>query len=311
LQVRLRVIQARKEDAEGVALPVAVLLRHESAPVRGAALAALTALGPAARKALPNLSQLLLDRSTAETDPAVRQALARLLEARFNALTAEEMTELLPWLRHKDPRIVLVGLKVVQARKEEAAGMAMEVAPLLQHEDEEVRDAALRALKTLGPVARKALPKLFEVLGKTPRYQRTSLALLVAGIVDARDAAGVQPLVPILLDGLHPEALRTQGEETEAQINAVLVKIGQPAVEGIFTVLGEILKLESPGKDNINYRKTLYYALAGLGPSCKSIENFKRVKMLRDKEPKNSKGKPFYEDVVEAAQTAYGAMDPR
>jgi hypothetical protein len=281
---------------------VAGLLRHDDAAVRGAAVAALGALGPAAAKALPRLTQLQLDRRAAEKDPAVQQALDRLLASRLAALRPEEMTELLPLFRHKDPEMVLAGLKVVQDRKEDAAAVAGEVAGLLQHDGEEVRAATLAALEALGPSAQKALPRLFEVLGKTPKRENTPLALLVSRIVDVKDFGNVQRLVPFLLDGLHPESLRGQGEKTEPTINGILREIGQPAVDGILAVLDP----DTRGQDEINYRTKLYNALAGLGPQCKSKDNYEALRVLRNRELKKK-----YPDVIEAAGRALAAMDPK
>jgi HEAT repeat protein len=302
VQVGLKVVQDRKEEAEAVAPEVAALLEHDAAAVRGAAVAALEALGPAAPRAVPRLSRLLLDRRVAETDAGVRQALARLLETRLAALKPEEMIELRPLLRHKDPALIQVGLKVVQDRKEDAAAVAPEVAVLLEHDNARVRETALAALKALGPGARKALPQLFEVLDQMPRKERTFLVLIVAGILDVKDAKSVERLVPFLLGGLHPEALQAQGGETETAIHKVLGEIGQPAVAGIFAILDP----DSRGKDEINYRKNLYNALAGLGRQCRSEDNHQRLRELRDQELKKK-----YSDVIDAAGRALAAMNPK
>ncbi len=305
IQVALNVVQDRKEEAAGVAAEVADLLRHDDAAVRGAAVAALEALGPAASKALPGLSRLLLNRRRAETDPGIRQALAGLLEARLARLKPEEMTELLPLLGHKDPEIVQVGLRIVRDRKEDAAGVAAEVAAVLEHDDAALRGAAVSALESLGPAAQKALPKLFEILKEMPKYQRTSLAFTVSRIVDFKDSENVQRLVPFLVESLHPESLRDQGEKNETRINDVLRKIGQPAVDGIFSVLDAGLKLEIAGVDNVNYRKNLYIALAGLAPRCRSKDNYDELMGLEKREQKKK-----YPDVIAAARRALAAMNP-
>jgi hypothetical protein len=301
VRLGLKAVQGHKEDAADVAAEVARLLEHDDAEVRGAAVAALEAMGPAAQKALPRLFPLLLERLAAEKDPAVRESLSRLFEARLATLKPEQMTKLLPLLQHRDPEIVRLGLKVVRDRKEDAADVAGEVAKLLEHDDAGVRGAALAALQSLGLAARKALPKVFEILDQTPRRERTSLALATAGLIDFKDRENVKRLVPFLVDGLHPEALQAQGEDTEAAINRVLLKIGQPAVEGIFAALDP----NSRGKDNINFRKNLYNALTGLGPSCRSRAHCEKLRMLRNKEVEKK-----YRDVIEAAQTAYAAMTP-
>jgi hypothetical protein len=85
----------------------------------------------------------------------------------------------------------------------------------------------------------------------------------------------------------------------------VLLKIGQPAVEGSFTILVEKLQLEFAGGDNINYRKKLYETLAKLGPTCRSKANYERLLRLWKKEAAKK-----YKDVIEAAAAALSAMDP-
>ncbi len=66
------------------------------------------------------------------------------------------------------------------------------------------------------------------------------------------------------------------------------------------------LQAPSRGKDELNYRKNLYVALERLGPSCKSPANFERLKRLRDHDLASP-----HQDIREAAQRAYAAMDPR
>ncbi len=299
--VGLKVVQAKGEDAADVAAEVADLFENDNRPkVREASAEALRALGDAASKARPKLSQLLLDRWVTEKDPGVRQAMGKLLQSRLEFLKPEQMqTDLLPLLKHRDADIKVVGLKVVQAKKKDAADLAPEVADLIKHGEAKVREAALATLKALGPAASKALPKVLEILGELPKYQRSSLALIVADIVDAKDTENAARFISFLVEGLHPEALKVPVEGREAAINKVLLKIGQPAVEGIFQVIDP----EARGKDESIYRRTLYKTLAGLGPSCKSPDNYKRLLQKRNMEK-------LYKDVQEAAGVAMAAMAP-
>ena len=156
--VVLRFVQVRKDEAAVVAVEVAGLLTHSATEVREAALKALGSIGTAGDKALPKLSQQLLDRWPLEKDLAVRQALIKLLRSRLTRLKPEQMKQLLPLLNHKDTEIVLVGLKVVQDRKDEASVVADKVAELLKHDAGEVREAARNALLAMGPAVEKALP---------------------------------------------------------------------------------------------------------------------------------------------------------
>jgi hypothetical protein len=307
----LNVVRARKEEAAALAVEVVNLLTREEPEVREAAATALQAVGPAADKQVPNLAKLVLERQYAEKEPGVRKALAGLLEAHFSRLKPEEMTELRFFLQHKDPGIVRVGLNVVRARKQEAAVVAPEVANVLTRDEPELREAAETALQAIGPAADKVLLRLFDILEKRPKDQRTSLALTVYALIEARDAASLERLVPCLLDGLRPTSLRAQGEKTEAEIDKVLVKIGQPAVDGIFLVLDR----KAADKDHASYRKNLYNALVTLGPSCKSKANFKKIQSLREKEPMHTKlggteSAPDYPETYEAARNALYKMDP-
>ncbi len=135
-----------------------------------------------------------------------------------------------------------------------------------------------------------------------PKYKRTSLALTVADIVDAKDTENAARFVSFLVEGLHPAALKVRGEGSETAINRVLLKIGQPAVEGIFQVINP----EFGGKDESIYRRTLYKTLAGLGPSCRAQANYERLLRLRNKELNKR-----YKDVIDAAWAAMAAMDPK
>jgi prefoldin subunit 5 len=318
VQIALGIVKNRKGAAKGVAAEVAALLTPEvRAParsdpeVRKEAVAALTAIGPAAWEALPKLSRLLLDRQDQEKDAGVRKALAKLLGDRLATLKPEEMTELRPLLKHKDPMMVHIGLGIVQKRKDEAAAVAQDVAAALKREEPDVRQAAEAALQALGSSGRKALIDVFDALDKRDKQERTSLALIVAGIIDYKDKSDMQRLASFLVDGLHPASLRAYGEKTEGQINDVLLKMGQPAADALFLEINP----EAKGKDGLAYRKHLYNALRLLGPKCRSKENFDRIKKLRDNEPtrKSLDGKstlPAYPEVDEAARQAMYAMDP-
>jgi hypothetical protein len=299
-------VQERKEEAEDIAREVAQQLDNESARVRKATVASLKTLGSAGEKALPNLSPLLLDHWDIEKEAAVKDALLNLLRARLAQLKRKQMKELLPLLRHRDTVMVIEGLKIVQKRKQDAAELVDAVAELLKNDTAEVREQVLGALKALGPAAGKALPKLMEVIEQTPKYERTHLALTAACLVGTKDTDAKDRLVPFLLEGLHPKALGNQGETTEAEIHRTLVKIGQPAVDGCFTILSAILELQIAGRDNVDYREKLYETLARLGPTCKSEANIEMLTTLLNKEYKKK-----YRSVIAAAGNAKTAMTPR
>jgi hypothetical protein len=321
--VMVRSIRALRQigdrRAEVLTALVNAATSHSEERIRLEAVGALKQLDPSALS-----TAQVLELWGAENAASVRTALLELLEARLATLEAGQMSELLPLLRHNDPEIVQMGLNVVRDRKAAAAAVTAEVMDLLARDEARMREAALAALQALSPAVRKQLPRLFEALKKRPKEQRAALGLAVFGLIDANDARSLQSLVPFLLDGLHPASVRAPGAKTEKEITEVLIKIGQPAVDGIFQNLETLLAVEKQARldfkdvdtDNNSCRKNLYDALATLGPSCKSPGNFNRIRELRKKEPtvKSPNGREtrfLHEEVDKASWKALNAMDAR
>ncbi len=291
-------IGEKQEDA--VKALVALVCSQAADKVRMAALQAVTKLDLSAVLTEP-MTRLLTEERNAE----LRKALAQQMDERLAALKPEQMAEVGPVLRHKQPAIALAGLRVV-LNKKSVAGIEQDMAYLAKHDDAGVALKAMDALWTLGPAARSAVPPLLAVLPDVPRARRLDVALATA--VGASDPKVAEAVLPPLLDGLQPDVIQQRGEGTRTRIHAALAMAGQPAVEAIFKTFEKIpyRGKEKLGKDKINYRKNLFLALEALGPTCKSQENYDYVKGLRAEELANR-----YEDVQAAAGKALKAMDPR
>ena len=243
----------------------------------------------------------ILDLWTTEKSPNIKSALFARLQNRLGRLKSTEMAELLPLLRHKEPQFIKFGLDVVRSRKGEAADVAEDLAGLLKHGDEAVRRETRLALQAMGAAAKPALPKLLEVVKEQQKDRREqALVALVSVDIDPKNALAAATIVPVLLEALHP---RNEGQTiSKLAVHHAIDRIGQPAVDGIFTVFST---LEYRGKDYINYRKALFECLELLGPSCRSKANYEQMELLRKREV--SQG---YKDVYQAALKAWKAMEP-
>jgi S1-C subfamily serine protease len=283
-----------KRKEAGAAL-VSLIASPQDEKIRMAALEALEALDLAAFPTSQMLEYSITDKSQ-----RMREAITKRLGTRLAALKPEQMTEFVPLFRHKEPAIVLAGLKLVLMKKRDAAPLSAELAGLVEHSDAKVRRMAIEALQAVGPAAKAAVPSLLKTLKEVPESQRLDVAVTLGAIESMEDKV-VEAVLPPLLAGLHPR-VRKSGAPTTAQINKVLAAIGQPAVEAIFKLFGT---LPYRGRDNIDHRQNLFVALEALGPGCKSKENYERVKSLRDREKREG-----YKNVLAAAQRALKEMDP-
>ncbi len=253
---------------------VSLIVSHPEEKIRMESLEAVESLD---LSAFP--TGQMLECSVTEKSEKMREAIAKRLGIRLAALKPEQMTEFIPLFRHKEPAIVLTGLKIVLMKKRDAAPIAAELAGLVKHSDARVRRMSFDALQAIGPAGKAAVPPLLEALKEVPESQRLAVVVTI-GTIESKDAKVVEVMLPHLLAGLHPR-MRKTGAPTTAQVNAVLVAIGQPAVEEIFKLFGTI---SYRGTDNINHRKNLFLALESLGPGCKSKENYDQVKSLRNRE---------------------------
>jgi HEAT repeat protein len=283
------------KGAEAGSALISVITSHPDEKIRMQALETLEAL---------NLSHFptgqMLECSITDKSEAMRNALASKLGVRLGELKPEQMGEMIPLFRHKEPAIILAGLKIVLMKKREAGPVSGELAYLVKHSDIKVRKKAVEALQAIGPSAKEAVPPLLEILKEVPTAQRPSVAVTI-GMIEPKDPKVVEAVLPTLLAGLHPRTEKDGGPKPE-QIIKVLTAMGQPAVNAIFK---HFETLPYRGTDNINHRKNMFLALASLGPGCKCKENFEQVKSLRDRERFER-----YADVLAAAQQAMKEMDP-
>jgi HEAT repeat protein/S1-C subfamily serine protease len=283
------------EKKEGVLKALVGLVCSRAAEkVRVAALEAVTKLDLSAFSTGQMLRLL-----TEEKNGTVGKAVAQRLGERLAELKPEQMADVRPLLQHTDPDYPLLALRVI-LNKKSAAGVEQDVAYLARHADAQVAARAMDTLRALGPAARTAVPSLLAVLSDVPRERRLDVAL--AATVGADDPKVAEAVLPPLLEGLRPGAIKERGEGGRSRIHAALVAAGQPAVEAIFKTFETI---SYRGADNIDYRQNLFLALRALGPSCRSADNHQRLKRLRDKEVTLK-----YTAVIGAAQQALAAMDP-
>lgn len=286
--------QMGNKAKEGCAALVSLIQSHPEEKLRLEALAALEAID---LSAFP--TNQMLECSLTDKSPRIRELLAKRIGTRLAELKPEQMSEFIPLFRHKEPAIVEAGLKIVLMKKRDAGPIAGELANLTKHPEARIRRMAFEILQAVGPAGKEAVPSLLAMHKEAAEAERLPLAVLL-GSIAAKDGKIVEVVLPDLLAGLHPRG-RKPGAPTLTQINKVLVAIGQPAVDAIFK---RFETLSYRGKDNIDYREELFKTLAGLGPGCRSQDNYRQVKLLRDKE--KSQG---YPKVLAAVSRALKAMD--
>ena len=289
--------QIGEKPKETLTALLQAVLTHSDEAVRLAALNALNQLDLSVFSTSQMLERTSIDH---ETSPKVRLRIAQLMDVRFASLKSENMAEVRPVLKHKDPKIILIGLGLV-IRKKEGAVLVPDLAGLVNHSDDKVSDEALKALGVLGPEARSGLEALLKAFRGVARERQLKFALFVA-VLEPKNQKVREAVLPALIDGLHPARLGARGQTAREAILKALVAIGQPAVEAIFDKFGTISYV---GRDNATHRKHLFMALQGLAADCKSKDNYDKLKEVRAKE--QQKG---YEDSRAAAGRALAAMDP-
>lgn len=285
---------------------VNALKNDEESLVRQAAAFALGKLGPVAR----DLVRKEVFTALRDADEDVRLAV---LEALAN-LGAPDLTELpimLSRLRNSVERqqfkpclLIARSLALLGPRAKDAVPDLRE---MFKAEDRSVRAAALLTLRKIGSAAREAAPELGEALKDTDREMRMQAALALTAIDPSLTGAGKNAL-SVLVQALRPasvvEGNEAQAKERVKEISAVLVKIGEPAVERLLRAIGgEFRRGRNRGEDAVRDAQARAAALkiiADIGPAACSTETIKVLVELQRSEPPGP--------VREAARQAYIAI---
>jgi serine/threonine protein kinase len=284
--------------------------RQESA-VRLEALDALTKLDQSALS-IVELLKLVVQQGP-EQNKEVSDKAESLLDKRIESLRPNELTELLPLLKHKNTRFVLKALAAVGSKKQ-ASGIAAEVANLTSPANEpSIRAAALDALESTGsalgadakPVARKVLDSFNEKT--TPEDEKLKLAFTIAAIQPG-DAEVAKAIVPRLLDELQWHGRERPDEKVREKVVRILDAYGQPAVAEVVKRIDRILDGSGPHHpERVSSRRELYNVLAHMGNRLKSDENYQELDRLRTREQKSgNKDITLRDDLYKAL----GAMKP-
>jgi predicted Zn finger-like uncharacterized protein len=283
---------------------------QESA-VRLGALDALTKLEPSALS-VAQLLRLVAPQG-AEENKEVSEKAESLLDKRIESLRVNELTELLPLLKHKDSRLVLKALANVGSKKQ-AAGVAAEVANLTSLASEpSIRAAALDALESTGtalgadakPVGRKVLDSFNDKA--TPEDEKLKMAFTIAAIQPG-DPDVAKAIIPRLLDELRWHGKERPDEKVREKVVRVLDGYGQPAVSEVIKRVDKILDGSNPHHpERVDSRRELYSVLAHMGNRWKSDENYTELDRLRTRELKSgNKDRTLRDDLYKAL----GAMKP-
>jgi S1-C subfamily serine protease/HEAT repeat protein len=315
-------------------------LEDKEAKVRTEAAGRLAELGPQAKRAAP----ALLNALKKDEEPLVRQhaalALGRLgPESRdqvrkevFNALRDKdedvrlavlealanlgkpELTELPILLKHLGTSVENQQHKscIQIAHSLALLGPSAKVAvpdlrELLKSEDRSVRTAVLLTLQKIGPAAREAAPELSEVLKNNDPYVRMLAALTLTAIDPSLTGAGKDAL-SVLVKALRPassaESNSAPAKERIKEISAVLVKVGEPAVERLLRAIeGEFRRnrgqTEAAALDAAA-REAALKIIADIGPAAHSNRTIAALAELQRTDPVRS--------VRAAAQKAFVAI---
>jgi hypothetical protein len=210
---------------------------------------------------------------------------------RLEHLSEKDIKEIISLLKGT-PHDVEIGLKSVMRIGPKATDALPEVIRLLDKTDAPLAKAALTAI---GPASIPGLTKLVSDLSET---KKLDIAVLLVSI-DPKDKLVIKTTLPVFLEAIHPDSINYE----KTKVGDLLVRLGQPAVDGIFLILKD---LSYRGKTNIIYRKELFKTLALLGPTCKSESNYKEMTRLRERESSEP-----YPDVQEAVIKAHAAMKPK
>jgi serine/threonine protein kinase len=249
----------------------------------------------------------LMPQQGSEQNKEVSEMAAALLDKRIEALHANQLTELLPLLKHKDPGLVMKALVAVGNRKQ-AAGIASEVARLASDSGEtSVRAAALDALQASGPSLGTDAKAVGGQLLKSfrdksiPPDEKLKMAFAIAAI-QPTDSAVAKAIVPRLLEELQSHGAVHPDDKVREKVVRILEGYGQPAVNEVIKGIDSILDGSNPHhSERTNSRRELYSVLARMGKRLKSEENQKEVERLMLRERKGgNKDSPLRNEMYEA-----------
>jgi HEAT repeat protein len=113
----------------------------------------------------------------------------------------------------------------------------------LDGEEPEARLLAMQSLGQIGPRARRAVPKLVELLGRQPLAERAAAAYALAEI-DLEVAQGRSPLLPGGILPVLSEALKDPNEQTRLFAVSAVDRLGRDA-QGLLPQL--VLLVDDPG----------------------------------------------------------------
>jgi HEAT repeat protein len=157
--------------AQGQPLPVVVALAErlgdDDPAVRQATVAALRAMGPLARPAIPAVARRVRDR-----DCYIRIDAAHVLE-QFGADSVPALTDL---LQDADPHVRELAARTLQRIGPVANAAIPALVQHLSDENVSVRQVALAALRAMGMEARPAIPAIAQRLRDSDAYIRMDAA---------------------------------------------------------------------------------------------------------------------------------------
>jgi len=237
--------------------PLARLLTHKDALVRGRAVAALGFMGPPAAEAAAGLAALLTD-SDAGMAYAAAEALGKIGPDANSAAVA--LAEALKDRRNSPMQPGLAAEAALKAMGPAASSAIPELVkvttfhdPNTEYGDEDVRVRAIDALAAMGPAAARAVPALRAAMKQTNRAVRWHSADAL-GRIGPRAGEAVGDLVAIVKDPNDHVYVRGRATAALGGIGAADDRV----VPALIWALGN---------DELRYHAV--YALGLLGPAAK------------------------------------------
>jgi HEAT repeat protein len=190
------------EQTMSVVVVLAERLCDGDPSVRQTAIAALRAMGPAAKPAIPALAQRLRDR-----DGYIRIDAAGVLER----LAPDSIPPLIGLLQDCDPRVRELAAHTLQKIGPTAKSAVPALAERLCDDDPSVRQAAVAALHAMGDAAKPAIPAIAQRLCDRDGYIRMDAA---RALIDLGPAAvpAVSPMLRVPAPHVRELSTRVLGQ---------------------------------------------------------------------------------------------------